>query len=356
MRRKFIFVGLLAPAGYAASALLIFTTVWIAEHDSESVARAEEAPAQESEVNIDSCRSAIDKNLAKEWRVYRSVLFGRKPASLAGLNEVRYDREDKAWLKIDKFTWERLGENNDENITASNSLMDALSEIDSIPAEDGGIDLLSDSFRGIFDTKRKLTSEIVPNLAQALRSFSCRVDMVCELANKSTGFIPGDDNPENSVKIEIPGCMPVNWTAIPQCLFAKEDKGQASYADINQYCPRVAAGLLGREAEILKMLVEYDSAYRSILQFAGVFDDFLLEFKWMMNLSLRQAASVIGNLGKLPCFIATCDTFPMDLDPNAYGEAHPATYNYDSSTFTPAPLPAEAPLGGAQVGAPAPAP
>ncbi|MBU2213247.1 hypothetical protein KKC44_03860 [Patescibacteria group bacterium] len=262
--------------------------------------------------SADLCRAAIDQALAKEQRIYRTVLFGRKEAKDAPVGEVRFDKQGRAFYKRDKYMW--VHASNDGNVFYINAMMDNEAELDSVPVDQGGAELSKDTLprRGILDTKRTMTSELIPYLAQTFRAFACRVDMVCDRIEKSM------NQEGNSESVEIPihvnGCIRVEseeWNSIPVCHFTGE--GGAAYkdmADVTQYCQKVGDGLVQRENEILKMMVEYDAAYRSLLQFAGVFDEFLQEFRWTITGSIRKAASIIGSLGRIPCFISSCDEHP----------------------------------------------
>ena len=82
------------------------------------------------------------------------------------------------------------------------------------------------------------------------------------------------------------------------------------------YCYNAAEEILEHEREMLKLLVEYDAAYRSVLQFAGIFDEFLQEYRWTLIGHIRQAASMIGWLDNIPCFLSSCDEYPPTLHPN----------------------------------------
>ncbi|MCF7844708.1 MAG: hypothetical protein K9M03_02675 [Kiritimatiellales bacterium] len=262
--------------------------------------------------NGDACRAEIDKALAKELRIYRTVLFGRKRAVDTPIGEVRYDKDGGAFYKTAANKW--ISSTEEYDYTYSNYDMDRNAEVDSVPVDQGGADLSPDALprRGILDTKRTMTSELIPYLTQAFRAFNCRVDMVCNRVEQSTDQAGGTESKELSIRVS--GCIHVDteeWNSIPACHFAGYEGG--SYQDVANtlpYCQQVSGGLIQRENDLLKMLVEYDAAYRSLLQFAGVFDEFLQEFRWTITGSIRTAASVIGSLGRIPCFVSSCDEYP----------------------------------------------
>ena len=263
--------------------------------------------------SIDNCRQAVDKVLAREIRLYRAVLFGRQRAKYEPVGTVWFDYFGKAWYKVGKDLWEYVGKEPGDAKTIDNSAMELLHEKDILPALEDGVDFSPDSidenaplYRGIFGTKRVLTSELIPYLAQAMRTLSCRATMICEGVNLSTGI---DSKTPKPVVIDIHGCLSLPILSIPACHLA-QDNDALQLSDAFQYCSDVSSAIIKRESEILKMLVEYDAAYRSLMQFAGAFDEFLLELRWTLAGSIRQSASVIGWIGRIPCFLASCDAYP----------------------------------------------
>ena len=263
--------------------------------------------------SIDNCRQAVDKILAREIRLYRAVLFGRQRAEYEPVGTVWFDHFGKAWYKVGEDLWEYVGKDKDAIEKISNSDMEALHEKDILPVIEDGVDFSPDPsdkdaplYQGIFGTKRVLTSELVPYLTQAMRSLSCRSAMVCEGINKSIEIKSKAPKP---ITIGVHGCLSIPALSIPACHMAKE-ADPLEISDAYQYCSDVSSAIVKRESEILKMLVEYDAAYRSLLQFAGLFDEFLLEFRWTLAGSIRQSASVIGWMGRIPTFLASCDVYP----------------------------------------------
>ncbi|MFA7681498.1 MAG: hypothetical protein WCX61_00545 [Candidatus Peribacteraceae bacterium] len=285
--------------------------------------------------SADLCRAKVDELLAKEHRTYRTVLFGREKAEDSPMNATRYDVLGRVWYKVAKNTWRRIGDNQTETEETDDEDMDASAEMDSIPVEDGGVDLSPSALprRGLFDVKRVLTSDLIPYLTQGMRALGCRTDMVCYLVEKSTEK-KWEEIESFSIPIQVSGCLPTKWDIITECTFA-ESEGAQDKADVIQYCERVSGALIERENEVLKMLVEYDAAYRSLLQFAGSFDEFLSEFRWTLTGNLREAASVIGWLNRIPCFIASCDEWPPALDPHKTSGGSNSSSSSDSSEPSP---------------------
>lgn len=98
---------------------------------------------------------------------------------------------------------------------------------------------------------------------------------------------------------------------VPACT-TTTDLVQATRAvDAYAYCTDVQVSLFDRELELIKATTEYDAAYRSTLQFAGDFDQFIAQLRWPMTNTIRHIVQLIGTFQRLPCFIATCDEFPL---------------------------------------------
>ena len=72
-------------------------------------------------------------------------------------------------------------------------------------------------------------------------------------------------------------------------------------------CDEVVNALLDQESQMLVLLVSYDSAYRTLLQFQGVFEGFLSTFRFALLDPLWQTVRAIGGFAHLPCFLSQCD-------------------------------------------------
>lgn len=249
--------------------------------------------------SADECKLKINNELAYEQRFYRYVLFGVPKAQDANIGSVYYDTERNPWYKVSKEAWRTVAPGY-ESTEWGNSQMDSQSEIPD--PED----------RGIFTTKRLLTSELIPYLISNMRAYQCSLKNLCELV--SVSLTKTEDNPVE-VDIETPGCILYEGIeTFSECHLHNEDAeaepSHENIADLLGYCNSVASLMLKREAELLKTVVEYDAAYRSLLQFAGSFDVFLEELRWTFTGTLREGARLIGSLGRIPCFIGSCDEPP----------------------------------------------
>ncbi|MBI3332046.1 hypothetical protein HYZ99_03750 [Candidatus Peregrinibacteria bacterium] len=232
--------------------------------------------------SADACVVSVNRELAQEQRIYRTILFGHTKAKEAPLGETRYDTSGNAWIKLDV-----------------NGTVEWRSPVDT---KDGRKDATMDQIdeaaprRGIFATKQVLTSELVPPLTQSFRALRCRVAAVCEAAASRAGV----------TRVRTPGCNELPVDPMPACQFNETvDRGQEAL--MRGYCRQVASRLLDQESELLKLAVSYDAAYRSLLHFARNFDLFLTEFRVSLLTPIRQAVGLLGQLHRIPCFSAQCD-------------------------------------------------
>lgn len=255
------------------------------------------APAHTLAATADECRARVNTEVARELRLYRAYLFGKELPEDAPTGDVRYDTAGRAWLKTDNESTPWINSVNVGHALGwkwDNAYMLERDEhSDALP------------IKGIFETKRVLTSELIPYMLQSIRALDCRLETLCEVARRSED--KSDDDPVDIGTVQPIGCIAfedtVSW---PECHF---DAIQ-SQADARSYCDDITTQLMQREAELLKLVVEYDAGFRSLLQFAGNFDIFLRELRWPLTGTLRQAVQLIGQLERIPCFLSSCDTSP----------------------------------------------
>lgn len=313
-----------------------------------------------AETSEDLCKRAIHNELAKEQRLYRAVLFGEPSDKGATLGKVKFDKDGDPWIKtkseVDGTNWASLSGKGDGEEKKSHSEAADIFGINENAAkqapagttladEDGtlwikiyipeegtnewvkamsnqtdedmkfnekeasGPSAELQAQRGIFDTQRTLTSELIPFLVSSMRTFQCRLQYACGTVNASI-----NTNDAQSVTLEIPGCISEERPLVPTCRFAVEEKQESEAANMKQYCSTIGDELLKREADLLKFAVEYDAAYRTILQFAGTFDVSLQELKWPLSFTIRQATGIIGQYSRIPCFLGNCDASPIAND------------------------------------------
>ena len=248
------------------------------------------------------CIEAVNAELSREQRIYRTILFGLTPAEKTKNGETRFDRKGNPWIKMDDNTW-RTQAAGYKNTTWSDMQMDIMVERDALSP--------SPIRRGIFETKKVLTSELIPSLTQSMRALKCRVETVCENALATipkSGLAPGA-----TWSVQARGCIPFEVEPIYACQMGAEKNSDGDYAHKasevigRTYCKKIAGELLEREADVLRLAVSYDAAYRSLLQFSGHFESFIEEFRASLLLPVRQAVSLLGRLQRIPCFLSQCD-------------------------------------------------
>ena len=259
--------------------------------------------------SADDCRSAVEHSLAREQRLYRSVVFGRNEAEKEAVGTVRFSDDGRSWYKNADDTWTHIGKTQADEQTIGDLAMDASGEQDLIGQT-------TFPRRGILRTKRTVTSSLLPHLLQSYRALQCRTEISCERARQSIdlGAPEEGEGGAPNLEINIPGCIPVELPPIEECRIEQS----LELTDMVNYCNSIKETLLSHEEDVLKMTVEYDAAYRSLVQFAGAFDDFLHSFRWSLTGNLRASSYIIGWLHRLPCFLGTCDdAYPAREFPEA---------------------------------------
>ncbi len=246
----------------------------------------------------DACRQDVEAGLAREHRLYRRILFGLPRAAEESTGAVRYDREGNTWFKSAANTW-RSQSKGFMGTTWSDALVDEMVERDPLGPSDEA------TFRrGIFATRGVLTSELIPPLTQSFRALQCRALSVCEAMRKAFG----KEVPQNGIYlVQIPGCRELPVRAPVSCNPKTDTPDVGTRNSVVSACEGIAEALIAREAELLKLSVTYDAAYRSLLQFAGTFDDFLSVFRLDLLKPIRQSLPLLQQLSRIPCFLSQCN-------------------------------------------------
>ncbi len=224
------------------------------------------------------CRMQFEERLSHEERVFRSVIFGAPRIERMEPGNVLYDKEGNAWMKISDDAW-KSPDMPDE--TWTDSIMDNEREIE--------------SRYGLLETRRALSSEVIPATLQAVRALQCRLRAVCMTVTESREKEAGD-----SVTVEPPGCIEFEMPVFEGCI--KLDTALVE----SSFCDTTSDMLVDRESRMLEMIVAYDAAYRSLLQFAGIFEGFLTDFRFPLLQPLWQMVRAVGQLDGIPCFLAEC--------------------------------------------------
>lgn len=254
--------------------------------------------------DVPTCRSLVSRELAKEQRRYRSILFGHPHAKDAPVGEVRFAQDGNPWIKAAESTWRTVAQGYEET-DWSDTLMDNQDELtDLIPR------------KGIFETKGAATSDLVPYLAQAYRSLKCRTTLLCRTVELSLDQEASDPQ---SITVTVPGCIQMDVQTFRDCHFVAAGLTPTDKGSLITYCRLVKEDLTNRERDLLKLATEYDASYRSLLELSGEMDAFLMEFRWPMANSLRKAAELVGSLQRIPCFLASCDEGPPHSSSSSEG-------------------------------------
>ncbi len=249
-------------------------------------------PLQGHAQATDTCQTLMVQQLSQEQRLYRSVLFGHKKAQDAALNEVYFDNEGIPWIKEKEDVWRSVSPRKEDE-ERSDDEMDGKDELK--------------PRKGIFETRKVMTSDLVPYLTQAYRSLKCRSTIVCKVVENSLKL---ESMEPQELTIVVPGCIEDKRQSIPSCHLAAAEGSKVEEGELLTHCRLVRDDLVSREKDLLKQATEYDAAYRSLLQLSGQIDAFLQEFRWPLANSLRKAAQLVGSLYRIPCFIGSCDESP----------------------------------------------
>lgn len=267
------------------------------------------AAAAASSAGYNACRDAVDWLGWKAQREYRAALFGQKKARDAGKMEVRFAKDKSIWIKLAPPSPPASSSSSSSSTSSVvvdewRSLSDGyLSTTWYNPLIDSQSDLPPRT--GIFETRRRLSTELVPYIAQAYRSFDCRLDEICRLLELSDTV--ADTTPQN-VTVTILGCNSVETKTIVECHLPSNHQTNVTQGELRSYCRTMTDALRTREIALTKEIVEYDAGYRSLLQLSGIMRGFLESMRGTVLGSLRSAASLLTTFSRMPCFIGACDS------------------------------------------------
>lgn len=263
------------------------------------------ASAQTAMLPAARCIADVNARLGREQRLERGILFGVRAAKDEPLGTTRHLEDGSAWLKTRAGAW--------VSARARDPVTDAA--IDARTERDWAWPDIK-TRRGIFETKGVVTSELVPEVAQTFRALQCRSLAVCAAAACSQSFDsahpPRSDDPTcpyagGNFLVKIPGCAVIPVPRLSSCTYTERERTFDALSTVTGHCRLAAGQMMAREADMLKLAVSYDAAYRSLLQFTGTYDLFLREFEGDLLTPLRQAMSLIGQLHRIPCFLAECN-------------------------------------------------
>lgn len=242
------------------------------------------SPAMLHAQNVsESCLQSTYDMMARDEREYRSVLFGQAPSKDLPEGSVRFDIEENTWIKTGTNSWKSLDEGF-SGTTWSDRLMDERADVK--------------ERRGIFETRAASTSDLIPPLLQSMRALQCKLQAVCDLALRSQKLKEDATEP---LKIQPDGCIEFEMKPMTSCR-------TNTIADLSQgNCLLAVDAILEREEKLLQTVVAYDAAYRSLSQFAGIFEGFLTDFRFPLIEPIWQMVRALGALDNMPCFNGQCD-------------------------------------------------
>lgn len=248
-------------------------------------------------VVTESCTTQQYAALAKEQRLYRSVVYGSKKAASLPVNSILYDADGEAWLKTGSNSWKKVpredGDGAGQNLSTSGA--------DQTKGDDDMDDAKDTPTRkGLLEAARTTTSDIVPGVAQSLRALQCRLRAVCEVAVRSQFPKNGD----TKAKVKPLGCLEFELPLLKKC----DISGGVSPALTDPgVCDRAADAIFQEETNLLSLSASYDASYRTIAQFSGMFEGFLSEFRFPLLNPLWQTVRALGGLKDIPCFLSQCE-------------------------------------------------
>ena len=234
--------------------------------------------------NVDTpeCVQETYDALAHEKRLYRSVLFGQKSADALPNGSVEFDREGNAWIKKNTDQWRTLAQGFTNTIWTDTQV----TQQTDVPTR-----------RGIFEIRKSPTSDLIPMITQAFRAYQCRLRAVCAAAEKSQTADPTD----TTIQVQPDGCIELDEPVLRDC---KDNTQETVGANT---CEKVITSMFNQEEQMLILLTAYDASYRTLMQFEGVFEGFLSDFRFPLINPLWQTVRALGGFAHMPCFLSQCD-------------------------------------------------
>lgn len=162
---------------------------------------------------------------------------------------------------------------------------------------------------GIFESKERLTSDLVLPLVMSYRTLRCKAVAVCQVASVSSRVndVTVKAHPLGCEEQEIPVYPECNFSPSPEAVSDGKSATQADAAQIANECGAIVEETLRVERANLKLGVGYDTGYRALLQFAGMMDWMLEDLSTKAVKPVRDMVNMLGKLYQIPCFISQCD-------------------------------------------------
>lgn len=247
-----------------------------------------------------ACLSDLYDAFGREHRMERAVLFGKTKAKDARLTSVFYDFDGDPWVKTGPDEWTSPSDEFDGE-TWTDDDMDKKGETD-VLCQGNSQEIQSSCVklprRGIFEIRKTPTSDLIEPVVQSVRALQCRLRAICALAAESPSRKSGE-----KVTITLDGCLPMTFPVMEGCI----DPSPTFLQAMPGLCKEARTQLIEREMQVLTLTASYDANYRSLAQFAGMFQEFLLQFRFPIIEPLWQTVRMLGGLKEIPCFSAECN-------------------------------------------------
>ena len=247
-----------------------------------------------------ACLTDLYDAFGREHRLERAVLFGHPKAKDAPLTSVFYDFDGDPWVKTGPDEWTSPSDEFDGE-TWSDDDMDKKGESDLLCANNSS-EMQSSCVklprRGIFEIRKTPSSDLIEPIVQSVRALQCRLRAICALAAESPSKKPGE-----KVTITLDGCLPMTFPVMERCI----DPSPTFLQAMPGLCMEARKQLIEREMQVLMLTGSYDASYRSLAQFAGMFQEFLVQFRFPIIEPLWQTVRMLGGLKEIPCFSAECN-------------------------------------------------
>ena len=248
------------------------------------------------------CLGATEDAMGSRLREYRGVILGTPKASRAPIGTVRYDKEGLPWLKTSVGTWKTFAKKECDGGPGYPC------ELTGEPPAEKGNDDMDDAAEfpprlGWLEVRMATTSELLPPLLQSMRALQCKLENVCALTAASLNT-PDDE----TVDIETPGCVKETLPVLKACVPDKEGTvPQTTVETVLSECASMRQTIVAREQEVLKLLVAYDAAHRSLRQFLGLLETFTVDIRSTLLGPMWEAVRAFHALGRVPCFSSQCE-------------------------------------------------
>ncbi len=262
-----------------------------------SLSSAQGVPASPSG---SECLTDLYDAFGREHRLERAVLYGKAKPEDAPVTSVFYDDEGNAWAKTGPDEWKSPNDGF-EGTTWTDLQMERQSEKDLL-CEKNEPELQASCVklprRGIFEIKKTPTSDLIQPVVQSVRALQCRLRAICALAAQSVNK-PDDE----TITITLDGCLPMTFPVLKGC----RELSPTVLEVMPGMCQSARRQLVNREMQLLTLSMSYDASYRSLAQFAGMFQEFLLQFRFPLIEPLWQTVRMLGGMKDIPCFESECN-------------------------------------------------